>query len=289
MPVWLITGCSSGFGFEIAKLALAHGDKVIATSRDVSKLSGLKDLGAATLSVNISASQDVLNKFVAEAVKMYGKIDILLNNAGYILEGAIEEATGAQAKSQFETNVFAHVAVTQAVLPYMRAQKSGTIAYMGSIAGWAGMIGAGYYCASKFALVGITEALRGEVAHLNIKVTVIEPGYFRTNFLASSLGNKSTAENIIDDLKPVMDPLRAMLATYDQKQPGDVRKGAQLIVEALTGTGRCAGKELPARLLIGKDAVQLCSGVLNNLKKDIEDWKELSASTDHDDVSAATE
>ncbi|RDW85166.1 hypothetical protein BP6252_02756 [Coleophoma cylindrospora] len=284
MGVWLITGCSSGFGLEVAKAALAHGDQVIATSRDVSKLSELRDLGAATLALNISASSDVLNQFAAEAVKIYGKIDILLNNAGYILEAAVEEATMDQVKAQFATNLFAHIAVTQAFLPYMRAQRSGVIANMGSIAGWTGIAGGGHYCASKFALVGITETLRKEVSHLNIKVTIIEPGYFRTNFLTPGLGNRTIGERIIDDLKPVMDPFRAMLGAADHKQPGDVKKGAQLIVEALTGTGRCAGKELPCRLLLGKDAVDLCSGVVEDLRKDIEEWRELSTSTDHDDV-----
>ncbi|RDW77990.1 hypothetical protein BP5796_05842 [Coleophoma crateriformis] len=283
MGVWLITGCSSGFGLEVAKAALAHGDQVIATSRDASKLTELKNLGATTLAVNISAPSDVLNQFAAEAVKIYGKIDILLNNAGYMLEAAIEEATMDEVRAQVETNLFAHIAVTQAFLPYMRAQRSGVIANMGSIAGWTGIVGAGHYCASKFALVAISDTLRKEVNHLNIKVTIIEPGYFRTNFLTPG-GARTTAAKVIDDLKPVMDPLRAMLDAVDQKQPGDAKKGAQLIVEALTGTGRCAGKELPSRLLLGKDAVQLCSGVVEDWRKDIEEWKELSSSTDHDDV-----
>ncbi|KAL3419203.1 retinol dehydrogenase [Phlyctema vagabunda] len=283
MAVWLITGCSSGFGDEITKAALEHGDKVIATSRNVSKLANVKSLGAATIALDINGSQTDVDATIAEAIKFYGKIDILVNNAGYALIGATEEASDEEAKAQFDTNVFGLMSVTRAVLPYMRAQKSGTIANMGSIAGWAASGGIGYYCASKFAVVGLTEALREEVAHLNIKATVIEPGYFRTNFLNADLGNKTVAKKTIDDFKPVMDPIKDAFVQYDRAQAGDPKKGAQVIVEALTGTGRAAGKSLPARLPLGKDAAEFIAGTTERHRKELDDWKELASSTDHDE------
>lgn len=185
-----------------------------------------------------------------------------------------------EVKTQFSINVFGQLAVTRSILPYMRARRSGVIAFMGSIGGWAGSTGGGLYCASKFALVGISEALRDEVRHLGIKVTIIEPGYFRTNFLGS--GAKMTVQKVIEDLKPVMEPLRQTFGAYDGRQPGDPVKGARVIVEALTGTGRCVGRELPARLVLGRDAVGMAEGVLEGERKVLEEWKDLVVTTDFD-------
>jgi short-subunit dehydrogenase len=151
---------------------------------------------------------------------------------------------------------------------------------MGSIGGWAVGVGCGFYCASKFAMLAITEALRDEVKHLGITVTTIKPGYFRTDFFGA--GVKITTKKVIDDLKPVMDPLRSAFEMYNGKQPGDPVKEAKLIIEALTGIGRCANRILPARLAIGSDAVNVIAGILENEKKDLEAWKDLSVTTDHD-------
>ncbi|KAL5375207.1 hypothetical protein DPSP01_011411 [Paraphaeosphaeria sporulosa] len=280
MAVFLITGTSSGFGSQIAKQALQAGHKVIATSRDAGKLSELKDLGAATLSLDINASEADIQNTIKEAAAIYGTIDILVNNAGYIWEGAVEEASAAEIQATFHTNVFAHVAVTQAVLPYLRAQKSGTIAFMGSIAGWEGGVACGLYCGVKFAVAGIAESLREEVASFGIKVTVVEPGYFRTNFLAS--GSKFLAKNPIADYEPVLAPIKGAFQAFNGNQPGDPVKGAQLIVEALTGTGRAEGRELPRRLLIGPDAVGFVTGVIEKETKSVEAWKDLSVTTNLD-------
>jgi NAD(P)-dependent dehydrogenase (short-subunit alcohol dehydrogenase family) len=163
----------------------------------------------------------------------------------------------------------------------MRSHRTGVIANVGSIAGWTSTVGCGLYCASKFALVGITEALRAEVAHLGISVTIIEPGYFRTGLLVE--GKKMVAGKTIEDLKPVMEPLREMLGRYDGNQPGDPVKGAQVIVEALTGTGRCKGKQLPVRLVLGRDAVEVVEGVLERERREVEEWRELAVSTDFEE------
>lgn len=182
-------------------------------------------------------------------------------------------------KDHFNTNVFGQLAVTRAVLPYMRARKSGVIGNMGSIAGWEGGINCGLYCSTKFAMVGLSEALREEVKHLGIQVVIIEPGYFRTNFLSG--GHKISAKKVIDDLKSVLNPVRNMFDMFDHQQPGDPVKGAKLIVEALTGTGRCEGKTLPPRLALGTDAVGAIGAVLEKEKKSLDEWTHLSISTDY--------
>ncbi|CAM6089589.1 unnamed protein product [Calypogeia fissa] len=279
--VWLITGCSSGFGNELSKAALRRGDKVIATARNAAKLESLKAAGASTLTLDITAGDEKVQKVIDEAVKTFGRIDILVNNAAYGLLGAVEECSDEEVKAQFETNFFSQLTVIRAVLPHMRAQKSGVIANFGALAGWHGVVAAGIYSATKFALVGITESLRQENAHLGIECTIIEPGYFRTNFASGSL---VIAEKVIDDLRPVMDPIRAMIVAIDQNQAGDPAKGAQLVVEVLTKSGRGEGKPLPLRLPLGRDAVGICRGVLEQQTKSLNEWAELVSTTDHDDV-----
>jgi len=281
MAVWLITGCSSGFGDEVAKAALARGDKVIATARNASKLSSLADLGATTLSLDITASDSEIQSVIRKAVSVYGAIDILLNNAGYILEGAVEEASSEEILAAFNTNVFGHMTVTRAVLPVMRAQKSGVVATMGSIAGWRGGAGSGYYSAVKFSVAALMEALRDEVSPLGIQALVIEPGYFRTNFLGA--GAKTSVKLDIDDYRPVMSAVKQALVQYNGKQPGDPVKGAQLIVEALTGSGRFEGKKLPVRLALGSDAVKVIAEVIDGRKRELDEWTELSKTTDIDE------
>ncbi|CAM6089583.1 unnamed protein product [Calypogeia fissa] len=280
--VWLITGCSSGFGNELSKAALRRGDKVIATARNAAKLESLKAAGASTLTLDITAGDEKVQKVIDEAVKMFGRIDILVNNAAYGLQGAVEECSDEEVKAQFETNFFSQLTVIRAVLPHMRAQKSGVIANFGSIAGWSGVAAGGMYSATKFALVGITDSLRQENAHLDIECTIIEPGYFRTNIASS--GSSVIAEKVIDDLRPVMDPIKEIIAALDQKQPGDAAKGAQLVVEVLTKSGRCEGKPLPLRLPLGRDAVGICRGVLEQQTNSLNEWAELVSTTDHDDV-----
>lgn len=182
-------------------------------------------------------------------------------------------------QAAFHTNVFAHVAVTRAVLPILRAQKSGTIAFMGSIAGWEGGVACGLYCGVKFAIAGIAESLREEVASLGIKVTVVEPGYFRTSFL--SAGHKIAAKNSIADYEKVLAPMKYAFSSFDKNQPGDPVKGAKLIVDALTSSGQAAGRELPRRLLIGEDAVGFVSAVIEKETKTLNEWKDLSVTTNH--------
>ncbi|KAI5814559.1 3-oxoacyl-reductase [Pyronema omphalodes] len=277
--VWLITACSSGFGREMTLAALARGDKVIATARDPKKLSELAERGATTMALDVTSSDEVLKGVIAEAVNVYGRIDVLVNNAGYILQGAVEECSSKEIFDQFNTNVFGALAVLRAVLPYMRARRSGVIANMGSIGGWNGHVNAGLYCSSKFALAALSMSLKGELEHLGIEVTCIEPGYFRTNFLSS--GHRNKAENEIQDYADATEPVAKGLDAYNKNQPGDPVKGAKVIVEALSGD---YGKKLPARLALGSDAVKFIDGVIENSRTTLEEWAPLVRNTDCGDV-----
>jgi NAD(P)-dependent dehydrogenase (short-subunit alcohol dehydrogenase family) len=198
MRVWFITGASRGFGALIAEAALKAGDAVVATARDpntvIARLGAHDRLLATRLDVTSEAEA---YEAAGQAAKKFGRIDILVNNAGYGLLGAIEEASASETTKLFNTNVFGLLGVTRAVLPLMRRQRSGHIINISSVGGYAGYPGWGVYGATKFAVEGLTEALAGEVAPLGIKVTVVEPGFFRTDFLdETSLAR--TAQHIDD-------------------------------------------------------------------------------------------
>ncbi|KAA8646571.1 SDR family oxidoreductase [Aspergillus tanneri] len=284
MPrIWFITGCSSGFGRQLAIAAAQNKDTVVATSRDPSKLADLAPLGVIPKRLDVRASDTEVQAVVDDVVSNIGPIDILVNNAGYILEGGVEECSHQEITDQFDTNVFSQIRVLRAALPSMRARKSGVVANFGSIGGWNGLPAAGMYGATKAAIAIYTEALRNELTPFGIDVTCIEPGYFRTNFLTS--GHKITAKNRILDLNVSTQATRDALAAYSLHQPGDPVKGAQVIVEALTKTGRCEGRSLPGRLALGRDALTAISGSLAREQEMLDNWKEIIGSTDCDDVS----
>lgn len=177
----------------------------------------------------------------------------------------------------FNTNVFGMLRMLRAVLPHMRARREGVVANVGSAGGWKGIPVIGMYGATKFAIAGLTLALREEVAPLGIDVTVVEPGAFRTSILGKGFVPAATP---IDDFNNITEPIKAHVVNYSGKQPGDPARGAQLVVEALTKSGRCEGKALPSRLLLGSDAIKLVDGVLTKHRDEIDSWSELSASTD---------
>ncbi|KAJ4165094.1 hypothetical protein LMH87_006741 [Akanthomyces muscarius] len=279
--VWIITGCSSGFGREIARAALARGDIVVATARDPTKLADLGAKGAILQRLDVTDDDAHLAEAIASVLtETGGKIDILVNNAGYILTGAVEECSREEVQATFNTNVFGQLNVARAVLPIMRKQKSGIIANLGSIGGWQGTPGAGLYCATKACAAMISEALRFEVAHLGIKVTCVEPGYFRTSVL--SPGHRVRAKKIIDELDKGAGATIGALDALDRQQPGDPVKGAALIVEVLTGSGRAEGRDLPPRLVVGRDAYEFVTGNMNSNRVNLGLWKDLATSTDCD-------
>lgn len=278
--VWLITGCSTGFGRELALAALQHGDTVVATDRNATNLSDLQARGALAHDLDVTASDATLAATVAAILAQTARIDILVNNAGYVLAGAVEECSREEIQAQFAINVFGPANVLRAVLPHMRARRAGVVANFGSVGGYRGSPAIGVYCASKAGVAMLSDSLRREVAHLGIGVTCVEPGYFRTGLLRA--GARARAQARIDELEAGTEGMLGRLDAVDGGQPGDPRKGARVLVEALTGTGRCEGRELPARLWLGSDAYTIVNGYLDETRAGMERWKDVTTTTDFD-------
>jgi NAD(P)-dependent dehydrogenase (short-subunit alcohol dehydrogenase family) len=269
MKTWFITGASRGFGALIKEAALAN-DVVIATARDPSYIADHPRLLKLPLDVtNEAQARDA----VARGIEKFGRIDVLVNNAGYGLLGAVEEASAVETERVFATNVFGLLNVTRAVLPYMRSQRSGHIINMSSVGGYAAAYpGWGIYCATKFAVEGISEALSVELAPLGIHTTVVEPGYFRTDFhSAQSLG--STAMKI-DDYADTVGKMRTFAAAANHQQPDDPRKLAQAIVQL------AAAREPPKRLALGSDTVARIEEKHRDVERELDLWRTVSLSTD---------
>ncbi|TMW67877.1 hypothetical protein Poli38472_007549 [Pythium oligandrum] len=264
--VWLITGCSTGFGRLIAMAARKRGDLVIATARRVETLEDLKKIGCRALTLDVTLEDDTVNDVVAKAHSFYGRIDVLVNNAGYVAIGFVEEASTEDVQAVFDTNVFGLLRVTRAVLPYMREQRSGVIANIGSTAGYMASPIFGIYCATKFALAGLTQSLRQEVAEFGIKVTAIELSSFDTGGASAMKPLANPIAEYEPAKKAVLEGMAGILA------PGDATKGAQAIVEAITQSGRCEGRELPSRLPLGAHNYEIIQGVLDNAKKELDAW-----------------
>ncbi|TMW67920.1 hypothetical protein Poli38472_007592 [Pythium oligandrum] len=270
--VWLITGCSSGFGRELAIAARKRGDLVVATARKVATLDELKALGCQVLTLDVTSDDDTVKGVVAQAHALHGRLDILVNNAGFSILGALEEASSKDAQDLFDTNVFGLLRVTRAVLPYMREKRSGTITNIGSQGGYAAFPVCGMYCATKFAVAGISQSLRQEVASLGIDVTLIEPGMFSTNILTQV----RRCEGKIEDYAPIVDQTVSWLDSVNGADVDDPAKGAQAIVEALTKTGRCVGRELPARLPLGTGVFDTIQGVITKGQQELDEWKDFT-------------
>ncbi|WP_445161874.1 oxidoreductase [Mycobacterium sp. Dal123C01] len=272
--VWFLTGASRGFGLEIARKILAQGDRVVATARHAEQiLTELPDAGDALLAIDLDVTNaDQAAQAVQSAVDAFGRIDVLVNNAGRGLLGAVEEASDASVRAVYDVNVFGTLTMQRAVLPIMRRQRSGHIINISSVAGLLGSAGWGIYCSTKFAMEGFSEALAKEVRSLGIRVTIVEPGYFRTDFLdASSLG---TEENVIADYEATVGATRAHAAGVNHAQPGDPIKAAVAIVDI------ASADEPPVHLLLGADCVAAVEAKIEDLKVDIDAWRPLSISTD---------
>ena len=278
MRVWFITGASRGFGALIAEAALAAGDAVVATARTpssvIERLGSHERLLATRLDVTNEAEA---HQAAGEAVKKFGRIDILVNNAGYGLLGAVEEASDAEARKLFGTNVFGLLNVTRAVLPHMRRQRSGHIINLSSVGGYTGYPGWGVYGATKFAVEGISEALAGEVAPLDIKVTVVEPGFFRTDFLDETSLSRTALE--IDDYSDSVGKTRAHAADANHGQRGDPRKLAQAFIK-LANT-----ENPPLRLPLGSDTVERIEAKNALVAKELAEWRNVATSTDYTDAA----
>lgn len=274
--VWFLTGASRGFGLEIAREILRRGDRVVATARRAGQIPALfPDADDSLLAIDLDVTDgDQAAAAVRSAVARFGRVDVLVNNAGRGLLGAVEECSDASARAVYEVNVFGALTMQRAVLPVMRRQRSGHIINISSVGGLLGSPGWGIYCSTKFAMEGFSEALAQELKPLGIWVTIIEPGYFRTDFLdASSLG---TEETVIADYDSTAGAVRGHAVDINHAQPGDPVKAAAAIVDI------AAVAEPPVHLLLGTDCVAAVEAKIADLQADIEKWRYVSLSTDHD-------
>ncbi|OZM83279.1 oxidoreductase [Pseudonocardia sp. MH-G8] len=272
-PTWFITGCSTGLGRALATHVLERGWRAVVTARDPRTVADIVDAhGDRALAVALDVTDpEQVTAAVDQAEQTFGRIDVLVNNAGYGYLAAIEEGEDAAVRALFEANVFGVVAVTKAVLPGMRTRRAGHIVNVSSLGGLAAFGATGYYHATKFAVEGLSESLAAEVAPLGIGVMIVEPGAFRTNWSGPSM-RQSTVR--IDDYAETAGKRRdATLATYG-KQPGDPARAAEAVVAALE-----AG-EPPLRLLLGAAALRIARGKLDALQRDFASWEHLTLSTD---------
>jgi NAD(P)-dependent dehydrogenase (short-subunit alcohol dehydrogenase family) len=268
--VWLITGTSSGFGRAVAEAALDHGDRVVATARDPSQLSDLgADDGVHVIALDVTDPEQRLSA-VDQAVERFGRIDVLVNNAGRTQVGAVEETTDAELRSLFELHFFAPVALTRAVLPHMRAQGGGAIVQMSSVGGQITAPGFGAYCATKFALEGITQALHDEVAPFGIRTLIVEPGAFRTGLFRPDAAYQSQP---MAQYAQTVGPTRDYVSGGHGLQPGDPAKAAQAILRALDAD------EPPLRLVLGGDAIDNIRARLDQLTDELARWEEVGRRT----------
>lgn len=275
---WFITGASTGFGRHLSEEVLKAGGNVIATARKLEQIADLEQRfpGAARALALDVTDQAQVDSVVSKAFTQFGHIDVLVNNAGYGLAGAIEEATEAEFMPVFETNVFGLIRVTRAFLPHLRRQRSGHILNLSSIGGLIGSPGWGYYNASKFAVNGFSEALAAEVAPLNIHVTIVEPGPFRTDFLGRS---GVEAKQRIPDYDATAGKTREYFHTEAGKQKGDPIKAVQAMIAAVEASNP------PKHLVLGALGYKRMTARLEQWSKDLNAWESTSLGADFPDAS----
>ena len=270
-PTWFITGASSGFGMAFARYALDRGYNVVATARAVGKLAALAASAPDRVLVyklDVTVPADAEAAFVA-AVRRFGRIDVLINNAGYGTMGAVEETSDAEFRAQMETNFFGALSVTRAVMPHLRQQRGGAIVNMSSNGGQMSFPGAGSYSASKFALEGMSEALAQEVAPFGIKVLIVEPGAFRTGFGGDALKHMP----VMDAYRDTVGVMRDFTRKMDGTQEGDPYKAAAAIDQAL------GAETTPLRLQLGADGVASVREHAEQLLKDLAAWESVAVAT----------
>ena len=277
----LITGVSSGFGRALAQEALTTGHQVVGTVRSERAKQAFEALDPAKAVGRVLdvTDFDAIDGVVAEIEANVGEIDVLVNNAGYGHEGILEESSLAEMRRQFDVNVFGAVAVTKAVLPYMRSRRRGHILNITSMGGFITMPGIAYYCGSKFALEGISEVLGKEVKSFNVHVTAVAPGSFRTDWAGRSM---SRSPRSISDYDALFDPIRNARVEKSGQQLGDPAKAARAMLDAI------ASDTPPEHLLLGSDALALVRGKLSALADEISEWETLTRSTGFNSSRAST-
>lgn len=276
---WLITGASGGLGSAMTLCALRAGDRVAACARDPESLGWLSGLAAEfgqahVLPLHLDVTvPDQISAAVAKAIETFGRVDVLVNNAGQGLVGSVEETPERSARDVFEVNFFGPMSLTRAVLPHMRAQRGGRIVNISAIAGICNEMGFGYYGASKFALEGASEALASEVRPLGIRVILVEPGPFRTPFIGHSVRR---VEERLEDYRGTTGKFAQMLTQIDGRQKGDPAKAARAVLEAVNA------QDPPSRLVLGRYAIDKVRKKLASLGSTLDAWERLGADTDLD-------
>lgn len=273
--VWLITGASSGLGRALAEAVLEAGDTVVATARDTKALDDLIEkfpnhAVAARLDVT---DRETIRQVIGDTEQRFGRIDVLVNAAGFGYLAAIEEGEDEGVRAQFETNVFGLLDVTKAVLPGMRSRRAGCIVNLSSLGGLVAFAATGYYHATKFAVEALSESLSQEVAPLGIKVLIVEPGAFRTDWAGRSMIESSIA---IDDYAETAGKRRHATRAVSGLQPGDPMKAAAAIIKAVKA------EEAPLRLLLGSSALKIANGRLDALRDQFAAWADVTTSVDFD-------
>lgn len=271
--VWFVTGASSGFGRAVCEAALERGCRVVATGRHLEDLRHLTERAPqSVLALRLDVTDaNAAHEAMKGAISRFGRIDVVFNNAGYGHVGAIEELGDDELRKQLEVDLFGVINITRAALPYLRKQRSGHLVQMSSLNGVEGLAGAGYYCASKFGIEGFSETLALEVAHLGIKVTIVQPGPFRTRFL-----NDKSAKwaKPIADYADSVGKSRQTLRQLDGKQPGDPHRAALAIVQVVES------ERPPLRLPLGRMALDHIRAALDAERKELDAWAEVGAAAD---------
>jgi NAD(P)-dependent dehydrogenase (short-subunit alcohol dehydrogenase family) len=273
--VWFVTGASKGLGLTLVKKLLAQGYKIAATSRSAEDLTAAVGSASADnflpLAMNLKAEGSV-GEAVNKAVEHFGRIDVVVNNAGYGLQGALEELSDAEARDNFDVNVFGSLNVIRKAMPFLRAQQSGHIFNVSSVGGFfGGFPGWGIYCATKFAVQGMTESLAAEVKPFGINTTIVSPGYFRTNFLeGNSMG---VPQKAIDAYESARESQRVHQEEINGNQPGDPEKAADVLINV------ASEQNPPLHLFLGEDAYQMAYTKIEAVKADLENWKEVATAT----------
>lgn len=276
MRTWLITGASRGFGTLIAERALRAGDAVIATARKPQDINDRLGEHPNLLALRLDVTrEDEAHQAVAEGIKRFGRIDVLINNAGFGVLGAVEETSASETERLFATNVFGLLNVTRAVLPHMRARRSGRVINISSIGGYQAYMGWGVYGSTKFAVEGISEALHQELAPLGIQVTVVEPGFFRTDFLDEQSLVKTAL--VLPDYDETVGKMRTFAEAANHAQPGDPVKFAEAMLALVNAPNP------PQRLALGSDTIARIEAKNRLVAQELTEWNALALSTDFKD------
>lgn len=276
--VWLVTGCSSGFGEQFVRGIQARGDKVIATARNLNKLQHLAESGVETIQLDITDSQASINDTMSKALSIYGRIDVLVNNAAFIQVGTLEDLEYDDWKAQFDTNVFGTIKVTRALLPHFRERRSGSNVFISSLSGWIGHDFCGPYAGSKFALEGVVEALQRETEPLGIRTMLIEPGRFRTLLLSNN--NRKTKMSAIADYNDLSTSKSEGLNAENQQQPGDPVKLVEVVLDLVRQEGVAEGRDVPLRMPLGADCYSDIKDKCEQTLELLDEWKDVIMSTD---------